>query len=69
MRLIDAEYEYCRGKNETTKVQREIYDEMQRELNIDLENIVRYRENALVQIDKAAKEICNILDKVKAENK
>jgi hypothetical protein len=42
---------------------------MQRELNIDLENIVRYRENALVQIDKAAKEICNILDKVKAENK
>ena len=62
-----AEYEHGRGKREITKAQREIYDEMQRELNIDLENIERRRDDALAQIDKAAKETCDILDRLKSE--
>ena len=65
--FLIAEYEHGRGKREITKAQREIYDEMQRELNIDLENIGRRREDALAQIDKAAKETCDILDRLKSE--
>lgn len=65
--FLIAEYEHGRGKREITKAQREIYDEMQRELNIDLENIGRRREDALAQIDKAAKETCDILDWLKSE--
>lgn len=65
--FLIAEYEHGRGKREITKAQREIYDEMQRELNIDLENIGWRREDALAQIDKAAKETCDILDRLKSE--
>lgn len=65
--FLIAEHEHGRGKREITKAQREIYDEMQRELNIDLENIGRRREDALAQIDKAAKETCDILDRLKSE--
>lgn len=65
--FLIAAYEQDRGKRETTKAQREIYDEMQRELNIDLESIERRREDALAQIDKAAKETCDILDRLKSE--
>lgn len=65
--FLIAAYEHGRGKREITKAQREIYDEMQRELNIDLENIGRRREDALAQIDKAAKETCDILDRLKSE--
>ena len=65
--FLIAEHEHGRGKREITKAQREIYDEMQRELNIDLESIGRRREDALAQIDKAAKETCDILDRLKSE--
>lgn len=65
--FLIAAHEHGRGKREITKAQREIYDEMQRELNIDLENIGRRREDALAQIDKAAKETCDILDRLKSE--
>ena len=63
--FLIAAHEHGRGKREITKAQREIYDEMQRELNIDLENIGRRREDALAQIDKAAKETSDILDRLK----
>ncbi len=65
--FLIAAHEHGRGKREITKAQREIYDEMQRELNIDLENIERCREDTLAQINNAAKETCDILDRLKSE--